>query len=200
MFERSLPLPDAERGAFPGSRPFPNALHQAGKGDRKQLIQEQGTLPYRGRPFCYGAPGRRTVRLPAWRPGCCRRRLFICGDRWPREEDRCPRTSREPHPWAICRRERWQDALPGVRKIKGIDGREEDSFSLKDPSCLRPRRPGFRTRRAGPADHASCLRADRPCGRGVPDIAPDPSPVPRAPAAGRRPGAGPGAAAGRDGR
>ena len=65
---------------------------------------------------------------------------------------------------------------------------------------FRPRRPGFRTRRAGPADHASCLRADRPCGRDVPDIAPDPSPVPRAPAAGRRPGACPGAAAGRDGR
>lgn len=79
-------------------------------------------------------------------------------------------------------------------------GHRRPRESPSQASCLRPRRPGFRTRRAGPADRASCRRADRPCGKGVPDIAPDPSLVPRAPAAGRPPGACPGAAAGRGGR
>lgn len=79
-------------------------------------------------------------------------------------------------------------------------GHRRPRESPSQASCLRPRRPDFRTRRAGPADRASCRRAGRPCGKGVPDIAPDPSLVPRAPAAGRPPGACPGAAAGRGGR
>lgn len=84
---------------------------------------------------------------------------------------------------------------------RGTDGAAgRDASSLLRALWFRPRRPGFRTRRAVPADHASCLRADRPCGRDVPDTAPDPSSVPRAPAAGRHPGACPGAAAGRDGQ
>lgn len=83
---------------------------------------------------------------------------------------------------------------------EGHGQRGRQGYFLLRALWFRPRRPGFRTRRAVPADHASCLRADRPCGRDVPDIAPDPSPVPRAPAAGRRPDACPGAAAGRDGR
>lgn len=76
-------------------------------------------------------------------------------------------------------------------------GRDTSSSGLfgsgLEDQALEPEEQGLRITPA-------CLRADRPCGRDVPDIAPDPSPVPRAPAAGRRPGACPGAAAGRDGR
>ena len=93
----------------------------------------------------------------------------------------------------------------------GITGRTGDGTgprgALGAPSrgrssdrSFRPRRPGSRTRRAGPAGRASCRRAGPPCGKGVPDTGAGPSPVPRAPAAGRRPGAGPDAAAGRGGR
>lgn len=55
MFEGSLPLPDAERGAFPGSRPFPDALHQAGKGDRKQLTRTRDA-PVQGTSLLLWSP------------------------------------------------------------------------------------------------------------------------------------------------
>ena len=115
---------------------------------------------------------------------------ILCGDT-------SPEKAREG--WASSRwRERAIFSSACCREGHGQRGRQ--GYFLLRALWFRPRRPGSQTRRAGPADHASCLRADRPCGRDVPDIAPDPSPVPRAPAAGRRPGACPGAAAGRDGR
>ena len=234
-------MPGARTGAFPsGFHLSPVAPAGWKRGDGKQLIKEQGTLPYRERPFCFGlssgAPdgGPQAFPYGGWdvSGGVSSVDRYI-GERIEARglrEGRIRGASavghggRMPHGVEESRGQSLRsfvETLPRGKRARGgplragvsgpfspppVAARGTDSAAGRDTSFplralwFRPRRPGFRTRRAGPADHASCLRADRPCGRDVPDIAPDPSPVPRAPAAGRRPGACPGAAAGRDGR
>lgn len=169
-----------------------------GAGNSRNIT---GDAPVQGTPpfvlgFLQGTP--MEGELPAARMAGSRDVLGLFFAFGPAGQERGRlRRSRGSAPWRRCPRR-------GRKKGGSPSGRGREELPLK--ACwerersLRLRRPGFRTRRAGPADHASCLRADRPCGRGAPDIAPDPSPVPRAPAAGRRPGACPGATAGRGGR
>ena len=169
-----------------------------GTGNSRNIT---GDAPVQGTPLLFWAffrerRWRENFRPPAWRGAVMSLGCFSPLGPAGQERGRL-RRSRGSAPWRRCPRR-------GRKKGGSPSGRGREELPLK--ACwerersLRLRRRGFRTRRAGPADHASCLRADRPCGRGAPDIAPDPSPVPRAPAAGRRPGACPGAAAGRDGR
>ena len=214
-------MPDAGKGPSFRFSSFSQCVSSGWKrGDGKQLIKEQGTLPYRERPFCFGllsgAPdgGLQAFPYGGWDisgGGVSSVDRYI-GERIEARglrEDRSRGASavghggrmpppawrnQEGRPPVLC----GDTSLEKAREGHGQRGRQ--GYFLLRALWFRPRRPGSRTRRAGPADHASCLRADRPCGRDVPDIAPDPSPVPRAPAAGRRPGACPGAAAGRDGR
>lgn len=207
-------------------------------GDSRQLIKEQGTLPYGERLFCFGLSSGKSPETVARRSGVMLWELVLCLLGWARWGKKvCPWNIKESatviwftgsHGGGMPpRRGQNKEGSPSCRLWRGFpensivggffgDGAPGSGFcpcpstleaghrrprgSPPQASCLRPRRPGFRTRRAGPADRASCRRADRPCGKGVPDIAPDPSLVPRAPAAGRRPGACPGAAAGRGGR
>ena len=93
MFEGS-PVPDAERGLPSDSRPFPHALHQAGRGDRKELIKEQGTLPYGERPFCFGLSSGKYPETGARRSGVMLWELVLCLLGW-------ARWGKEVCPWSI---------------------------------------------------------------------------------------------------
>lgn len=117
-------MPDTEKGPSFRFPSFPRCAPSGWKrGNGKQLIKEQGTLPYRERPLCFWGfrPGAPDGGLHAflYDGGLFQAAAFRLWGRQLGETNRGARASRRPYPWGIRCRTRWQDAAPGVTKSRG---------------------------------------------------------------------------------